>query len=84
MQNGMNVPGDRSLDECTVELVEMLGHSNPRWREDLAYPLLTTWVTRGSTTGSSLSGLGDGIAPGLRSAWAMTATSRSCAAPTVR
>ncbi len=63
MQDGMNVPADRSLDECTVELVEMLGHSNPRWREDLAYPLLTTWITRG-VYDELLSGLGDGIAPG--------------------
>ncbi len=59
----MNVPADRSLDESTVELVEMLGHSNPRWREDLAYPLLTTWITRG-VYDELLSGLGDGIAPG--------------------
>lgn len=65
MQSGMNVPADRGLDECTVELVEMLGHSNPRLREDLAYPLLTTWITRG-VYDQLLAGLGDGIAPGLR------------------
>ena len=65
MQSGMHVPADRSLDECTVELVEMLGHPNPRIREDLAYPLLTTWITRG-VYDDLLSGLGDGIAPGLR------------------
>lgn len=65
MQSGMNVPPDRGLDECTVELVEMLGHRNPRLREDLAYPLLTTWIGRG-VYDDLLSGLGDGIAPGLR------------------
>lgn len=65
MQQGMDVPTDRPLNESTVDLVEMLGHPNPRWREDLAYPLLTTWITRG-TFDSLLSGLGDGIVPGLR------------------
>jgi len=65
MQAGMEVPADRSLDECTVELVEMLGHPNPRWREDLAYPLLTTWIDKG-VYDELLSGLGDGIVPGLR------------------
>ncbi len=65
MQSGREVPADRSLDELTVELVEMLGHPNPRLREDLAYPLLTTWVTQG-VYDDLLSGLGDGIIPGLR------------------
>nr|WP_255670210.1 DUF2785 domain-containing protein [Aeromicrobium wangtongii] len=65
MQSGMDVPADRSLDESTVELVEMLGHPNPRMREDLAYPLLTTWLTRG-VYDDLLTGLGDGITPGMR------------------
>ncbi len=65
MATGREVPVDRSLDELTVELVEMLGHPNPRLREDLAYPLLTTWVTKG-VYDDLLSGLGDGIVPGLR------------------
>lgn len=65
MQAGREVPADRSLDELTVELVEMLGHPNPRLREDVAYPLLTTWVTQG-VYDELLSGLGDGIVPGLR------------------
>ena len=64
MQTGMTVPTDRSLDEATVELVEMLGHPNPRWREDLAYPLLATWIDKG-VYDDVLGGLGDGIAPGL-------------------
>lgn len=62
---GMHVPTDRSLDESTVELVEMLGHPNPRLREDLAYTLLTTWIGRG-VYDELLAGLGDGIVPGLR------------------
>lgn len=65
MQSGMDVPEDRTLDESTVELVEMLGHPNPRCREDLAYPLLTTWITKG-VYDDLLSGLGNGILPGLR------------------
>ena len=59
------MPVDRPLDELTAELVEMLGHPNPRLREDIAYPLLTTWVDQG-VYDDLLSGLGDGIVPGLR------------------
>lgn len=65
MQHAMAVPADRGLDECTVELVEMLGAANPRIREDLAYPILTSWITQG-VYDDLLAGLGDGIAPGLR------------------
>lgn len=65
MQSGREVPADRSLDELTVDLVEMLGHPNPRLREDLAYPLLTTWIGNG-VYDDLLTGLGDGIVPGLR------------------
>src|SRR5690349_18200109 len=65
MQSGREVPADRSLDELTVDLVEMLGHPNPRLREDLAYPLLTTWIGSG-VYDDLLTGLGDGIVPGLR------------------
>lgn len=65
MQTGRRVPIDRSLDESTVELIEMLGHPNPRLREDLAYPLLTTWLADGVYDGL-LGGLGDGVLPGLR------------------
>lgn len=64
MSTGMRVPVDRSLDESTVELVEMLGHPNPRIREDLAYPLLTTWIGQG-VYDELLAGLGDGLLPGL-------------------
>lgn len=65
LQQGADVPSDRPLNESTIELVEMLGHPNPRWREDLAYPLLTTWITKG-VYDTLLSGLGDGVVPGLR------------------
>jgi len=65
MQSGMSVPFDRSLDDCTAELVELLGHPNPRLREDVAYPVLTTWLNHG-VYDDLLAGFGDGIAPGLR------------------
>ena len=65
MQTGKHVPVDRSLDESTVELVEMLGHPNPRMREEIAYPLLTTWLSHG-VYDDLLAGLGAGIAPGMR------------------
>lgn len=65
MQSGMIVPVDRSLDESTAELVELLGNPNPRLREDVAYTLLTTWINRG-VYDDLLAGFGDGIAPGLR------------------
>ena len=60
----MHVPHDRPLDESTMELVEMLGHPNPRYRDDLAYPLLATWIGQGEFD-NLLRGLGNGIAPGL-------------------
>lgn len=64
LQSGMAVPEDRSLDDSTVELVEMLGHPSPRIREDLAYPILTAWIA-GGTFDDLLTGLGDGLVPGL-------------------
>ncbi|MFT4188029.1 MAG: DUF2785 domain-containing protein [Aeromicrobium sp.] len=62
---GGDVPGDRPLDDLTAELVRMLGESDPRIREGLAYPLLTGWLKRG-VYDELLAGLGDGIVPGLR------------------
>ncbi|MDO9377837.1 MAG: DUF2785 domain-containing protein [Nocardioidaceae bacterium] len=62
---GMHVPHDRPLDESTMELVEMLGSPSPRLRDDLAYPLLATWIAAGEYD-HVLTGLGNGIAPGLR------------------
>lgn len=64
VHTGRRVPPDRSLDESTVELVEMLGHPNPRFREHIAYPLLTAWLSSG-VYDDLLVGLGDGLTPGL-------------------
>lgn len=63
---GMHVPTDRSLNDLTTELVDMLGHPNPRFRDDLAYPLLATWIHAGEYD-HLLRGFGNGIAPGLTS-----------------
>ncbi len=64
MHTGMDVPADRSLDDSTVELVDMLGHPDPRWREDVAYPLLASWIAKG-VYDDVLKGLGEGLLPGL-------------------
>ncbi|WP_229051520.1 DUF2785 domain-containing protein [Aeromicrobium sp. Leaf350] len=61
---GMEVPVDRPLHEMTAELVSMLGDPEPRVREELAYPVLTSWLQRG-VYDDLLSGLGDGIVSGL-------------------
>lgn len=58
------VPDDRPLADLTVELTELLGHPDPRLRDELALPVLTTWVERG-VYDDLLPGLGDGIAVGL-------------------
>jgi len=65
LSTGMRVPPDRTLGESTTELVEMLGHPNPRFRDDVAYPLLATWIANGEYD-ELLRGLGNGVAPGLR------------------
>lgn len=60
----MSVPADRSLDESTAELVQMLGHPDPRMREDVAFPLLARWIHQGIYD-ELLAGLGDGLTAGL-------------------
>ncbi|MFT4299170.1 MAG: DUF2785 domain-containing protein [Aeromicrobium sp.] len=61
---GMEVPADRPLGDLTADLVSMLGAPEPRLREELAYPLLATWLHRG-VYDHLLTGLGDGIVSGL-------------------
>lgn len=65
LQSGRALPDDRPLDDLTAELVEMLGHPNPRLREDIAYPILTAWLDQGHYD-DLLSGLGNGLVPGLK------------------
>ena len=58
------VPLDRSLRDMTVELVTMLGSPDRTEREDLAAPILTTWL-RGGVYDDLLAAFGDGIGDGL-------------------
>lgn len=63
--NGLRVPGDRPLAELTAELTTMLGDPDPAVRDGLACPTLETWVGNG-VYDDLLTGLGDGMAAGLR------------------
>ncbi len=60
-----SVPRDRPLADLTAELTQMLGDTDPRVRDEVAYPTLATWVERGEYD-DLLPGLGDGMAAGLR------------------
>lgn len=64
LTGGLQVPPDRPLDDLTAELVTMLGDPSPRRRDDLAYPVLATWIGNG-VYDRLLVGLGDGITVGL-------------------
>ena len=61
---GFAPPLDRSLDELTVELVELLGEPDPHLRDDLAYGVLSRWIEDGLYD-DLLTGLGDGMCEGL-------------------
>jgi hypothetical protein len=62
--DGLRVPDDRPLDDMTAELTAMLGSTNPRLRDGIAYPTLTSWISRG-VYDDLLCGLGDGMTAGL-------------------
>lgn len=64
IEDGLQVPTDRPLDELTAELTRMLGSPDADVREGTAYPTLRTWVERG-VYDDLLTGLGDGMAAGL-------------------
>ncbi|MGQ0467278.1 MAG: DUF2785 domain-containing protein [Sporichthyaceae bacterium] len=59
------VPAQRPLHDLTVELVELLGTTDPHLRDELAATVLATWIDRG-VYDDLLPGLGDGLAEGLR------------------
>jgi uncharacterized protein DUF2785 len=61
---GHKVPTDRSLADLTSELTAMLGDTDPRLRDGIAYEVLATWVSEG-VYDDLLQGLGDGMAAGL-------------------
>ncbi|HEY8455735.1 MAG TPA: DUF2785 domain-containing protein [Actinopolymorphaceae bacterium] len=62
--SGFKLPADRPLDVLTAELVQMLGDSDPRIRQGLAYPVLSAWLSEG-VYDDLLTGFTDGIAEGL-------------------
>ena len=47
LDSDMAVPDERPLNELTAELVGMLGSTNPVERDEIAYPVLATWVAEG-------------------------------------
>lgn len=63
--DGYRVPHGAALDDLTTDLVKMLGHGDPRVRDDIAYSVLSTWVSEG-VYDELLAGLGDGLVLGLR------------------
>ena len=60
----MTVPTDRPLPELTAELTTMLGSVDPVERDEIAFPILATWVSEG-VYDDLLAGLGDGMTAGL-------------------
>src|SRR4051794_79750 len=60
----MRVPEDRPLPDLTAELTTMLGSTDPVERDEIAYPILATWIGEG-VYDDLLAGLGDGMAAGL-------------------
>jgi len=60
----MQVPTDRPLADLTAELTTMLGSTDPVERDEIAYPILATWISEG-VYDDLLAGLGDGMAAGL-------------------
>jgi len=59
------LPAGRRLDDLTVELVELLGATDPHLRDDLGAGVLRAWIGRG-VYDDLLPGLGDGLVDGLR------------------
>jgi hypothetical protein len=58
-------PAQRRLDDMTVELVELLGATDPHLRDDIGLGVLLAWIRRG-VYDDLLPGLGDGLTDGLR------------------
>lgn len=73
LEDGLEVPTDRPLDELTAELTRMLGSTDPALRDGTAFATLATWIDRG-VYDDLLIGLGDGMAAGLAVGLGETAT----------
>jgi len=69
----MKVPTDRPLADLTAELTTMLGSTDPVERDEIAYPILATWISEG-VYDDLLAGLGDGMAAGLTQGLGETGT----------
>jgi Protein of unknown function (DUF2785) len=69
----MAVPTDRPLPDLTAELTVMLGSTDPVERDEIAYPILATWLAEG-VYDDLLGGLGDGMASGLTQGLGETGT----------
>jgi hypothetical protein len=69
----MKVPTDRPLADLTAELTTMLGSTDPVERDEIAYPILATWISEG-VYDDLLAGLGDGMATGLTQGLGETGT----------
>jgi hypothetical protein len=65
LASDMAVPDERPLNELTAELVTMLGSTDSVERDDIAYPVLATWVSEG-VYDDLLVSLGDSITRGLQ------------------
>ncbi len=59
------VPGDAELADLTADLTRLLADADPHRRDEVALPVLATWIERG-VYDDLLIGLGDGMAAGLR------------------
>jgi Protein of unknown function (DUF2785) len=64
LDTDMAVPHERPLNELTAELVAMLGSSNPVERDEIAYPVLATWIGEGVYDDLLIS-FGDSLCDGL-------------------
>jgi hypothetical protein len=64
LDSDMAVPRERPLNELTAELVTMLGSSNPVERDEVAYPVLATWIGEGVYDDLLIS-FGDSLCDGL-------------------
>lgn len=65
LASDMAVPDERPLNELTAELVTMLGSTDPVERDEIAYPVLATWISEG-VYDDLLVSFGDSITEGLR------------------
>jgi hypothetical protein len=64
VKEDFTVPEDRPLDDLSVELVEMLGDTDPHVRDELALQVFRSWIKRG-VYDDLLPAVGDGMCEGL-------------------